>query len=642
MYVKRAGLVWTLVLLITTCFILTYAAPGPGSDGSKGKNRNPTNDTTITSTTEPPTVLRTPPATSADEVGSSGKANEKKNKTATGSNNSSEDVHSEVEEDTTDTVKEEFLYFEITKCITEHNLTLDDIQYVLSQKDDENQFMFRLADKLGYMSDGKHDDPHILVIRSHREKLIEMLEKMAVTKKSKPPSQEEHNEESTVADKSPGSNEPGDINEIGYEISTAIGDLGPDAIYDILNRGSFSDALGYAVGIQLGYSPKDEHMKYLENANVEELKERLQQTLKSKIASQQPPNALFNSQHEPTLGEGQDQEVVPSGGVPSSVQEKTTDNEEFLFFQIRQRISEHNLTLDDIQYILSEKDDEDQFMYTLAFKLGYMRDGKHDDPHIPVIRSHREKLIEMLEKVAAAKVPKPPSQKQPNEDPTVADEPVDINEIGYEVSTAIDHLGPDAIYDVLNHHSLPDILGYAVGMQLGYSRKDEHMKYLENVDVKELKELLQRTLKSKLASQQPPNASSNSQHEQTLGEGQDQEVVPSGGVPSSVQEKTTDNEEFLFLLIEILEKIAATKVLKPPSQEQPNKEPTVTNEPVGINVIGYEVSTAIDDLGPDAIYDILNHHSLSDVLGYAVGMQLGYSHDDKHMKYLENADVEEL
>ena len=37
---------------------------------------------------------------------------------------------------------EEFLFFEIRKCINGRNLSLSDIQDVLSQKDDEDQFMY--------------------------------------------------------------------------------------------------------------------------------------------------------------------------------------------------------------------------------------------------------------------------------------------------------------------------------------------------------------------------------------------------------------------------------------------------------------------------------------------------------------------
>ena len=275
MCVKRAGLVWALVLLTATCFILTCAAPTVPKEPAEDEAI-----TTTTNTAEPPTVSTTPPVKSTDEVDSS---NSVTTATPAVSDNLSEHVPSDDDADG-------YLYYQIKKCISGHNLTLGDIQYVLSQKDEEGQFMFALADKLGYMSGGKYDDPRIPVIRSHREKLIELLEKMA----AKPPSQQEHSEGPSVSsDETPASKEPAspsDSKKIGLKVSADIRELGPDAIQDILRDLSFSDTLGYAVGIKLGYLPKDEGMKYLENVNADELKNFLQRTLKSKTTSKTTPD----------------------------------------------------------------------------------------------------------------------------------------------------------------------------------------------------------------------------------------------------------------------------------------------------------------------------------------------------------------
>ena len=210
------------------------------------------------------------------------------------------------------------MYFEIRKRIDERNLSLSDIQDVLSQKDDEDQFMYTLADKLGYLGDGKHDNPHILVIKSHKEKLITLLEtKKAGFSTSLP--QEKLNQDSAISDEPPVSDEPasdGDRGKIGYEVSMAIRGLGSDAIYDLLNSPFFSISFGYTVGIQLGYSDDDEHMKYLESVNITELKQLLQWTLKLKTSSEKTPasddqgtegqgqqslRGLDSIQHEPTL-----------------------------------------------------------------------------------------------------------------------------------------------------------------------------------------------------------------------------------------------------------------------------------------------------------------------------------------------------
>lgn len=320
MCVKRAGLVWVLVLLTTTCFIFTCAAPtGANGKGSPANYRGPAkDDVIITTTAEPPTVSTTPPVTSTDKVDSSDKNNKRVTETAAGSNDPNGHVPSDAED-----LTEKYLYYQIKKCIFEHNLTLSDIQYVLSQKDEEGQFMFALADKLGYMSGGKHNDPHIPVIRSHREKLIELLEKMAAMKESKSHSQQEHNEGPAVSsNEMPASKEPpspSDIKKMGFEVSTDIRGLGSDAIYDILSDLSFSDILGYAVGIQLGYSPKDEHMKYLENVDAEELKEFLQRILKLKTGNQITPDSSFDSRNGATpsgnSNGGEDPIKEGNGGV---------------------------------------------------------------------------------------------------------------------------------------------------------------------------------------------------------------------------------------------------------------------------------------------------------------------------------------
>ena len=114
MCIKRAGLVWALVLLTTTCFILTCAAPSGNS------------------TSEHPTVSTTPPVTSTDGGDSSKKTTKETSDTPAVSSDPSNYMPSV--DDT-----EEFLYYEVKRCIIfERNLTLSDIKYVLSQKDEED------------------------------------------------------------------------------------------------------------------------------------------------------------------------------------------------------------------------------------------------------------------------------------------------------------------------------------------------------------------------------------------------------------------------------------------------------------------------------------------------------------------------
>ena len=311
MYLRRAGLACVLILL-TACFILSHAVPAkqggrPSSTDSSvtkskqnpptGKDDGPTKDV---STTEPPTDLSTPQVTSLKD----------KDKDETTTTTAAPSVSPSEPSDSKATKEHlEFLYFQIRRCISKRNLTLDDIQDVLSQKDDENQFMYTLAYKLGYIVDSNHDDPHIPVIMTHRKKLITLLEE-AAAKLSKPPSQEDKEE---LAESYPGDeqhaadNEPTtDSKRIGYEVNNAIRKLGSDAIYALLSDPSFADSLGYTVGVELGYSPVDVHMKYLENTNPAELKTILQGTLELKTsASKKILDASPDDRNEatPTRGE---------------------------------------------------------------------------------------------------------------------------------------------------------------------------------------------------------------------------------------------------------------------------------------------------------------------------------------------------
>ena len=307
MYIKRADLIaWAFVLLTTTCFILTYAAPHKlylTLDEKEHPSRSPEDSE--------PIMLSTPQMASPDKDGM-GKDDKEKAETAPPEDPSEhpKDYMSSKEPPATNENTEELLYDQITKRIKKCNLTLSDIREVLLQKDDDgDQFMYTLADKLGYMVDGKHDDPHIPVIKSHKKKLITLLE----TKKaglSTTTSQEKSKLDSqqAMSEKPPMSAEPAFTSEIGYEVATAIHELGADALYDLLSAPSFSDTFGYKVGIQLGYSANDKHMNYLENKDVKELRGFMQRILDSKM----PNNNLHvptSNGHQGSEGQGPGQQI---------------------------------------------------------------------------------------------------------------------------------------------------------------------------------------------------------------------------------------------------------------------------------------------------------------------------------------------
>ena len=309
MYIKRADLIaWALVYLTTTCFILTYAAPKDTNQDQKPldekeyPSRSPEGSE--------PIMLSTPQAASLDkdEMGKDDK--EKAETTPPGDpSERPKDYMSSKDPPATNENTEELLYYQITKRIKKCNLTLSDIREVLLQKgDDGDQFMYTLADKLGYMVDGKHDDPHIPVIKSHKKKLITLLE----TKKaglSTTTSQEKSKLESqpAVSEKPPMSAEPASTSEIGYQVSIAIHKLGADALYDLLSDPSFSDAFGFKVGIQLGYSANDKYMNYLVNKDVKELRGLMQRILDSKMSNN---NLSTSNGRQRTEGQGPGQKIL--------------------------------------------------------------------------------------------------------------------------------------------------------------------------------------------------------------------------------------------------------------------------------------------------------------------------------------------
>ena len=476
--------------------MLTCAAPRGIEDhfgGPKGRNGiangNPTE--------EHPTVSTTPPITSTDGVDSSQKTTEEAPVTPAISSDPNSDHDAE-----------EYLYYEIKKRIFfERNLNFSDIKYVLSQKD-KDRFMYALTDKLGYMSEGrKPNDPHLPVIRSHRDKLIELLEKMAAKKEPKPPVSQGGPSDETSASKEPPS--PSYINKIGYEVSADIRDLGPDAIQDILSELTFPDALGYAVGIKLGYSQGDKHMKYLQNANADELKEVLQQTLQLKTTRKTLLDDSFDSSRsEPT--------PIPPTTKPASKEPPSPSDINKIAFEVS--IDIHDLSPDAIRRILSELTFSDALGYAVGSNLGYSQGDEHmkflehadaDKLKIILQRTLESKTTsktipdDSFDSSRSEPTPIPPTTKPANKEPP---SPSDINKIAFEVSVDIrDRLGPDAIRRILSELTFSDALGYAVGIKLGYSQGDEHMKFLERADADELKIILQRTLESKTTSKTIPN-----------------------------------------------------------------------------------------------------------------------------------------
>ena len=451
-----------LLVLLATFSLPAHAQipkPGDTSHTKLGDVGGGSKDTPESSSKEPPTVTTTPQAMSTEGEGdneSTVAVSPSEGPNEGGSSNGKEAAAKKK-------FREEFLFFQVRERISRHNLTLGDIEEVLSQKgDDGSQFLFTLANKLGYIVDGKYDDPHIPVIKSHREKLVALLE---ARKKS---------------------------------LMTSLQD-----------------------------KPK---------------------SLPAVYVSDEPPQIISEpvSDNINKVPVGSD---VSKGGSSNGKEAavKKEEREEFLYFQITKCISRRSLTLGDIEEVLLQKDDDGQFSFTLADKLGYIVDGKFDDPHMPVIKSHREKLVAKLE--AKKKFLMVSSQDKPKSLPAetnvLTSKPSsdkDIHRIGFDVSKAILQLGPEAINSLLNNFSLPGTLGYAVGQKLGYSDHDVHMEYLENLKDDKVVASLQRILKSKLpkgtSSDGTPGESGGDKSE-PVSKGVDQD---SGNANSEPVSKGTDRD----------------------------------------------------------------------------------------------------
>ena len=197
-----------------------------------------------------------------------------------------------------------------------------------------------------------------------------------------------------------------------------------------------------------------------------------------------------------------------------------------LYYEILKRMRYRNLIFSDIQEVLSQKD-ADQFTFTLADKLGYLVDNKYDDPHIPVIKSHKEDLMALLEK-KQSKYSNPPSQQSKQESIATTNPPVPVSDddnadIGIEVIKAIHSLTPEASDELVDFVFIPDSLPRAVGLAIGYSEGDEHMKYLKNMDEIVLRTIVQHTLASKTPSKNGPSFDKQGTEQQTSEEDGDED-----------------------------------------------------------------------------------------------------------------------
>ena len=181
--------------------------------------------------------------------------------------------------------------------------------------------------------------------------------------------------------------------------------------------------------------------------------------------------------------------------LPKNIREPT---ETFLLYEVEKGI--HNLSLDKIEYVLDL--DQDVFSYSLADKLGYLKD-KDSDIHIPVIDKHNKTLISKLEAMrdelkSAENPAQPPTTSPPAAPPKITTSAVSSMKIKYDIARGIPKLSLDAINDLLGTYD-NSTLPYAVGTQLGYEYRDtEHFQYLNELGGEKLREILTNHREKKL------------------------------------------------------------------------------------------------------------------------------------------------
>ena len=170
----------------------------------------------------------------------------------------------------------------------------------------------------------------------------------------------------------------------------------------------------------------------------------------------------------------------------------------FLLYEVQRGI--HNLPPGDIDFVLELG--PEVFSYSLADKLGYeVEDG--DEPHIPVIESNKDKMMEIL-KAKRDKYVKEGSHEQESpslKQPTTAPPPEVPKEnikskvaYMYDVAKGIRDLKLEVICDLLDFDPALGSLPYALNMELGFGEdeNEEHFRYLNEKGETVLREILEK------------------------------------------------------------------------------------------------------------------------------------------------------
>ena len=162
----------------------------------------------------------------------------------------------------------------------------------------------------------------------------------------------------------------------------------------------------------------------------------------------------------------------------------------YLLYEVESKLL--TLSLSSIEYILDLG--SEVFAYSLADKLGYLKDSD-DDPHIQVIEDNTEKLLKKL-KERQEQLKKP----VPTEPPTVPlppETPSPPASMKYEIMKRITQLTSDEIDGLLNKRYDDEMIPFALGDLLGYNEERDALQfqYLEEEGGAKWRGVLEKQLK---------------------------------------------------------------------------------------------------------------------------------------------------
>lgn len=263
-----------------------------------------------------------------------------------------------------------------------------------------------------------------------------------------------------------------------------------------------------------------------------------------------PPTPTTSSDKETDKLASSKTQENPSSDSSKRDKEPKQKSPQLLLYEVEKGI--RNLSVQQIEYVLQLGDEV--FSYSLADKLGYLKGGKDDDPHVKAIDANKKILVKKLEdrkeelKPAVKVPPPPPTTMAPSPQPETPS-PLKQNRIIYEIVKKIRNLTVERIDGLLGSYDV-ETLPFALGYELHYDddRDAAYFDYLQRQGGENLKSVLSKEKERKLGEQrqkvsqdtQPQPSRGDSEKVGPLNEGEgitkshgdtqpDKKLEPSGG-----------------------------------------------------------------------------------------------------------------